>query len=116
MNRDMTAFHHFIHIPEDISFPEQFTYPFRYEPHPLCRMAAKEVQHYLEGMTEWQEELEEGKMFGVLVVQKEGRTGFLAAYSGILYGRNDMLISYRRYTTCCNPTVFSTRGKHYFVP
>lgn len=112
MNRDMTAFHHFIHIPEDISFPEQFTYPFRYEPHPLCRMAAKEVQHYLEGMTEWQEELEEGKMFGVLVVQKEGRTGFLAAYSGILYGRNDHAYFVPPVYDLLQPDGFFRRGEN----
>lgn len=112
MNRDMTAFHQFIHIPEDICFPEQFTYPFRYEPHPLCRMAAKEVQHYLEGMTEWKEELEEGKMFGVLVVQKEGRTGFLAAYSGILDGRNDHAYFVPPVYDLLQPDGFFRRGEN----
>ena len=28
----------------DIPKPERFTYPFCYEPHPLCLLAAKEVQ------------------------------------------------------------------------
>ena len=27
--------------------PEQFTYPFCYEPHPLCIAAADEVRNYL---------------------------------------------------------------------
>ena len=31
----------------DIAKPERFTYPFCYEPHPLCEMAAKEVQAYI---------------------------------------------------------------------
>ena len=48
----------------DIPAPERFTYPFCYEPHPLCQLAAKEVQQELQRMT-----LTEGKMFGVLVVE-----------------------------------------------
>ena len=87
----------------DIPAPERFTYPFCYEPHPLCQLAAKEVQQELQRMT-----LTEGKMFGVLVVEahdtmhnsplgakrcfacKEStKLYFLAAYSGLLEGRND---------------------------
>ena len=51
--------------------------------------AAEEVQHYLSSRKDWEEELSRGKMFGVLVVQHAGQTGFLAAYSGLLDGRND---------------------------
>ncbi len=73
----------------NIPLPERFTYPFCYTPHPLCILAAQEVQSYLNGQSEWQEELSKGKMFGVLVVQtKENEIGFLAAFSGILAGRN----------------------------
>ena len=69
----------------DIPRPERFTYPFRYEPHPLCVLAAQEVQKELQHMV-----LTEGKMFGVLVVEAaDGTLGFLAAYSGLLEGRND---------------------------
>ena len=69
----------------DIEPPARFTYPFCYEPHPLCLMAAREVQQELGRMT-----LTEGKMFGVLVVRTgDGGLGFLAAYSGLLEGRND---------------------------
>ena len=77
----------------DIPAPERFTYPFCYEPHPLCRLAAQEVQQELKRMT-----LTEGKMFGVLVVEvpvspHPGTSVpsyyFLAAYSGLLEGRND---------------------------
>lgn len=67
-------------LDSDIPLPERFTYPFCYEPHPLCLLAAEEVKRELSRMN-----LTEGKMFGVLVV--EG--GFLAAYSGLLEGRND---------------------------
>ena len=73
----------------NIPLPERFTYPFCYTPHPLCILAAQEVQSYLNGQSEWQEELSKGKMFGVLVVQtKKNEIGFLAAFSGILAGRN----------------------------
>ena len=77
----------------DIPKPERFTYPFCYEPHPLCLLAAAELQQELQTMT-----LTEGKMFGVLVVETPvppyPRTPapsyyFLAAYSGLLEGRND---------------------------
>lgn len=73
-----------------IALPEQFTWPFHYTPHPLCRMAADEVQAYLRSREEWQDEIAAGKMFGVLVVQeRSGEIGFLAAFSGNLAGRND---------------------------
>ena len=92
----------------NIPKPERFTYPFAYEPHPLCQLAAKEVQAEIARINPT-----EGKMFGVLVVEmddgrgkmddvrcktEEGRCkddgrgetlGFLAAYSGLLEGRND---------------------------
>ena len=67
-------------LTTDIVPPERFTYPFCYEPHPLCLLAAEEVKQEIEHIHP-----SEGKMFGVLVV--EG--GFLAAYSGLLEGRND---------------------------
>jgi tRNA pseudouridine32 synthase/23S rRNA pseudouridine746 synthase len=68
-----------------IQRPSRFTYPFCYEPHPLCLLAAHEVQQELGRMT-----LTEGKMFGVLVVaDSNGQLGFAAAYSGLLEGRND---------------------------
>ena len=68
-----------------ITLPTRFTYPFCYTPHPLCVRAAEEVQQYLAGHPEWGEE----KMFGVLVVQADaGEVGYLAAFSGILAGKN----------------------------
>lgn len=77
-------------LPTDgITLPKQFTYPFCYTPHPLCRLAVTEVQHYLKQRTDWQDELAQGKMFGVLVVQRpDGAIGFTAAFSGILAGKN----------------------------
>ena len=68
-----------------IAKPERFTWPFCYEPHPLCLLACDEVKAEIERIAP-----SEGKMFGVLVAEdSEGRLGFLAAYSGLLCGRND---------------------------
>ena len=78
--------------------PRQFTYPFFYEPHPLCTAAAEEVARHIEESGVWQGEKSPGKMFGVLVVEmpcgsaagaSSPHLGFLAAYSGLLAGRND---------------------------
>ncbi|WP_251619774.1 pseudouridine synthase [Odoribacter lunatus] len=85
----LSKFHWFVEGTAGIGVPEKFTYPFCYEPHPLCVRAAEEVKGYLAERKEWQEELQEGKMFGVLVVEdKRGEIGFLAAFSGLLAGRN----------------------------
>ena len=81
--------HRFTTSITDIPLPERFTYPFCYTPHPLCILAAKEVQSYLTRQTTWKDELRQGKMFGVLIVQTEhGEIGYLAAFSGILAGKN----------------------------
>ena len=69
--------------------PEQFTFPFYYTPNPLCVWAAEEVQSYLKSRTDWHEELQKGKMFGVLIVRNaQEEIGFLAAFSGNLAGSN----------------------------
>lgn len=81
--------HRFTTFVTGIPLPERFTYPFCYTPHPLCLRAAEEVQQFLSRQKEWREELEQGKMFGVLVVQTANRElGYLAAFSGILAGKN----------------------------
>ena len=81
--------HYFKNDISHIELPHQFTYPFRYTPHTLSRMAAEEVQHYLQTRPEWQEELQQGKMFGVLIVRTpQGEIGYLAAFSGNLAGSN----------------------------
>jgi tRNA pseudouridine32 synthase/23S rRNA pseudouridine746 synthase len=82
-----------------IALPACFTFPFYYEPHPLTKIAAAELQCYLEtqtdlhhnfGLTEDQQGPVIGKMFGVLVVHdNEGRLGYLSAFSGKLAGSND---------------------------
>jgi tRNA pseudouridine32 synthase/23S rRNA pseudouridine746 synthase len=82
-----------------ITPPEWFTFPFYYEPHELTKIAAAELQHYLEtqtgfdhnfGLNTDNEELPIGKMFGVLVVKDNyGKIGYLSAFSGKLAGSND---------------------------
>lgn len=52
-------------------------------------MAAEEVQTYIATQESWKEELQQGKMFGVLIVQTpKGEVGYLAAFSGNLAGKN----------------------------
>ena len=69
----------------NIAKPVRFTWPFCYEPHPLCLLACDEVKAEIEKIAP-----SEGKMFGVLVAEDaDGKLGFLAAYSGLLCGRND---------------------------
>ena len=86
-------------VIKDIALPQRFTFPFYYEPHPLTKIAAAELQHYLETLTDLdhnfglgtdRENLVIGKMFGVLVVQDaEGKLGYLSAFSGKLADSND---------------------------
>lgn len=73
----------------DISIPERFTFPFCYEPHPLAILAAEELNEMIVANPVIIADAENGKMFGVLVVDYKGELGFLAAYSGLLAGRND---------------------------
>lgn len=89
-----TYFQPFATSVSKIKLPPKFTFPFYYEPHPLCKIAVNEVQEYLKTQTDFdhdfgldasKEGLPIGKMFGVLVVQnKQNRIGYLAAFSGKL--------------------------------
>lgn len=91
----------FLRFQQDISkieLPQKFTFPFYFEPHELTKIAANELQQYLENQSDWshnfglnsdQEGLVIGKMFGVLVVQnEENELGYLAAFSGKLADKN----------------------------
>ena len=80
-------------LQTEIGKPEQFNNPFCYEPHPLSILAAEEVQRYITENADIKEDADKGKMFGVLVVEAPHRKrdetlGFLAAYSGLLAGKN----------------------------
>ena len=79
-----------IHISTGIDIPERMNNPLNYEPHPLCIAACKELQAYLAERKDWREEIDKGKMFGVLIVEKNDKEiGYLAAYSGQIGGRSD---------------------------
>ena len=76
--------------------PKELNNPFSYTPDALCLEAARQEQEYLQAKTDWHEELQQGKMFGVLVVTDSlplggdrGGVSFLAAYSGQIGGRSD---------------------------
>ena len=78
----------------EIKLPEKFTFPFYYKPHPLAKIATREVQEYLENQTDFKHNfglsednttLPIGKMFGVLVVKNsKNEIGYLTAFSGKL--------------------------------
>ena len=94
--------------------PERMANPFAYDPHPLAKQAAEELRAYIAANADVKDAADEGKMFGVLVVAPHsshqkggtdvsahdtneaplgggvgGALTFLAAYSGLLGGRND---------------------------
>lgn len=78
--------------------PDHFTMFTGGEPHPLCQKAASHLQEHLQQQTEWSHNfgLDKnlsgaiiGKMFGVLIVRnKTGQLGYLAAFSGKMAGSN----------------------------
>ena len=76
-----------------IPLPNSFTFPFYYEPHQLSVLASEQLQIELTQNTNWNhdfglsesEQVDSGKMFGVLVVQKPtGEIGYLKGFSGKL--------------------------------
>ena len=69
---------------EKVALPKRFTFPFCYHPHPLCLLAAEELQQQLQSHQQIPQEFEQiGKMFGVLIVEnKQGEIGYLSAFSG----------------------------------
>jgi tRNA pseudouridine32 synthase/23S rRNA pseudouridine746 synthase len=78
----------------EIELPKKFTFPFYYKPHSLAKIATNELQEYLKnqndfihnfGLSNTEDTLPIGKMFGVLVVKnKQNEIGYLAAFSGKL--------------------------------
>ncbi|PHR83883.1 MAG: RNA pseudouridine synthase [Colwellia sp.] len=86
MNSQETYFTSFKHDIAHYVLPERFTFPFYYEPHPLCLLAAQELQQQLSNNTYYRKEFTRtGKMFGVLLVKNtQGEVGYLCAFSGKL--------------------------------
>lgn len=93
-----TYFQHFSAPITEYQIPKKFTFPFYYEPHPLCKLAANEVQNYLKTQTDFEHNfgldtskngLVIGKMFGVLVVKnQQNEIGYITAVSGKLAEKN----------------------------
>ncbi len=67
------------------SLPETFNNPFDYVPHPVCEAAVRDLLPRVEELMCGNPE---GKMFGVLVVAKEEKLYYLAAFSGQLYDKS----------------------------
>ncbi len=78
------------HFPAETEspLPERFTDPFRYFPHPLVAKAAGEVCARISSSPELHSAFSEGKMLGVLLVEKDDEFGYLAAFSGTVGGRS----------------------------
>jgi tRNA pseudouridine32 synthase/23S rRNA pseudouridine746 synthase len=84
MKNQSTCFTPFRNNIDSVPLPKRFTFPFCYEPHPLCLLAAQELQQQLSDNTYYQQEFSlTGKMFGVLLVENtQGEVGYLCAFSG----------------------------------
>ena len=76
----------FTPFKDDISsyqLPQNFTYPFCYEPHPLTKLASEELQSKLALTHPKKSKTIKGRMYGVLVVKNnKGELGYLSAISG----------------------------------
>ncbi|MDC0610372.1 pseudouridine synthase [Vibrio sp.] len=91
---NIDLFHRFDDKDQNRERPQQFTFPFCYEPHPLSLIATDALQNRLTASSLIEQHYlnqEEpcGKMFGILVVEnQQGELGYLAAFSGKLAGTN----------------------------
>ena len=87
----MQSLHRFTQDIMDVEPPVRFNNPFYYSPHRLCVMAADEVRSFLLADEALAADAARGKMFGVLVVRDgDGGLGYLAAFSGLLAGCNNV--------------------------
>ncbi len=87
----MQLLHRFKQDISDVELPQRFNNPFYYSPHRLCMIAADEVRANMLSGEAVAAEAAKGKMFGVLVVRdKDGSIGYLAAFSGLFMGSNNV--------------------------
>ncbi len=94
---DHTLFHP-IKINTSVKLPKQLTYPFYYQPPPLCIKASEAIKAYLKNQTDFEHNfgldtikqgLKIGKMFGVMIVKTNASDlGYIAAFSGKLAESN----------------------------
>ncbi|MBR5600204.1 MAG: RNA pseudouridine synthase [Bacteroidaceae bacterium] len=83
--------HHFKSDISVVETPGRFNNPFYYSPHALCVLAADEVRAMLSRDEALLADALRGKMFGVLVVRThDGGIAYLAAFSGLLAGSNNV--------------------------
>lgn len=98
MSKTPSLFIPFKQSIKEYTLPEKFTFPYEYEPHPLCLLAVEELQEHIQTQKDWSHNFgldlnktgrAVGKMFGVLLVQNaENEIGYLAGFSGALAGKN----------------------------
>ncbi|ODS05669.1 RluA family pseudouridine synthase [Vibrio scophthalmi] len=108
MHQPEQLFTRFNATVDQFDLPSAFTFPFYYQPHPLCVLAANELQQHLATQTAWQHDFGltdeqqlatdepttvmgngTGKMFGVLLVRSpQGELGYLSAFSGKIAEQN----------------------------
>ncbi|MGL1956105.1 MAG: pseudouridine synthase [Colwellia sp.] len=93
MINQQTCFTSFKNSIKDYTLPIRFTFPFCYHPHPLCLLAAEELQQKLVQDHKLSEAFRQtGKMLGVLLVENEqGEIGYLCAFSGKFLGHSNKL-------------------------
>ena len=93
---------------QDKELPESFTNPFDYTPHPLCIQAAQQLQAQLGDP----KPCTKGKMYGLLVVKdKNGDLGFLAAYSGNEQAQSTQISFVPQIFEITNPNGFFRKGE-----
>ena len=98
MIKSSNLFTHFDQAIDNYTLPLQFDMMQNGNPHPLCMLAAEELQNHILNQKEWQHNFGLdtnskgtviGKMFGVLVAKNEqNEIGYLSAFSGKLAGSN----------------------------
>ena len=87
----MNLLHRFKSDISVVEAPRRFNNPFYYQPHALCMLAADEVRSLLLQSKDVADDAARGKMLGVLVVRDGGGAlGYLAAFSGLLAGSNNI--------------------------
>lgn len=95
----------------DVSIPKEINNPFSSFVPEIASIAAKEFQEYInENSTDWEHDFakDNGKMFGILVIQKVNQSfGYLRGVSGTLPGKG----------TSKNlvPSIFNESADDYFI-